>query len=238
MAVAFNPPVTGPKRTGRPIRMEHGRVVLHSAGPEDAVLLRRWMADPMVAQPMGRRPETHSEERLRDYVSRFDRLLDHLLVIRDAETAAPLGFATISINGPTRVATIAISIGERTRARDTQIVLSGAARAICTWVFETVGLRKLVVHVAKTNERTAGWVSERMTLEGELRDEIVLPDGTARTLLRYGMLRPEWDELKTWFEARDRVGILPVRRRDRSSARPAFKGARPPRRDDTGSDQA
>lgn len=228
MAVSFNPPATGPRPTGRPVVMESDHAILVSAGPEDVPLLRRWMADPLVAGPMGRLPEDHPPERIAAYVARFDRLLDHLLVIRDKASNAPLGFAVIAIDGRNRIATITISIGERRRGSDTQLALSAAARAICAWVFETVGLRKLVVQVAQTNARTAAWVGERMTLEAELRDELLMQDGTTRTLYRYGMLRPEWDALKAWFQERDRAGIAPTLRRHRPERAGTFEGARPP----------
>jgi RimJ/RimL family protein N-acetyltransferase len=200
-------------RRGRPILLEAGDWILDSGDDEATVpSFRRWMQDPVFARPLGRAAGDPGDEAIRAYVRRFDRLTAHLFFVRRRHDRRPVGICQVHIDPRNRLAWMDVVIGERGR-EDTQHVLTEAGFAAMRWAFDEIGLDKVNVQVAESNERTGAWLARRMTLEARLRDEVVLPDGSRGTLLRYGILRTEWEALKAWRSRRIEQGGSPVVRR-------------------------
>lgn len=193
---AFGPvDAPAPSRRGRPILLTAGDWKLDSAdNPDQVPAIRRWMQDRLFAGSLGRTATDPGDAMAANFVMRFDRLAHHLFMIRRAD-GAPDGVAMVHIDVSNRLCWLEIAIGER-KGGDTQTALTEVAFALATWVFETLGLDKINVQVAEDNGRTASWAARRMTLEARLRDEVRLPDGRRRTILRYGLLRSEWEAVK------------------------------------------
>ena len=181
-----------PVQVGRPVRLEAGAFHLASATVNDAAAIARWMDDPVLCKALGRQPRDIGVDAARAYVERFDRLLAHLLLVRRNSDDVAVGMMIVHIDGANRLAWMDAGIGERGRD-DSQIALGMAAQATLAWIFDGIGLHKACAHVAEDNARTVEWMNRRFTLEATLREEVLLADGSRRTILRYGMLRSEWE---------------------------------------------
>lgn len=206
----FGGTAPAPAQRGRPILIDAGDWTLDSNDDEAVVpVFRRWMQDPVFARPLGRAAGDPGDDVIRSFILRFDRLTAHLFFIRRKSDGVPVGMCQVHISPANQLAWLDLVIGERGR-QDTQIALTAAAFAIGGWIFETIGLHKINVQVSERNQRTDAWIAKRMTLEARLREEIALPDGTRDTLLRYGLLKSEWEALKEWRRRRDERGESPT----------------------------
>jgi RimJ/RimL family protein N-acetyltransferase len=195
---------------GAAIRLAYGRHVLESAtGGDEVAAFGRWFADPVVMRPLGRAARLTPEPEILSWIGQHDRRLSHLFVIRRTDTRIPVGYATMRLDAHNRVAWIDISIGVWNEG-DSQIALQDAGIACVAWALEDLGLAKIAVQIAETNERTRLWLDRRLSLEGVLRGEIATPDGGRGTLLRYGLLREDWPTLRRHLEDRSARGIPPT----------------------------
>ena len=130
------------------------------------------------------------------FIARASRDQNLLLGIWARETHTPIGFYMLEIEAAHKVGTISLVIGEDEALR--QAASIETARALVDWAFIVRKLDKIAARVAAFNTITADWLSSRMTLEGRLREQIILADGSRADVLLFGLLRGEWAAVRRW----------------------------------------
>lgn len=190
---------TGPesptRRRGPPVRIDTERFTLESLTPEHASAVAEWMSSSRTSAALGQVPITHSIERTVAYIASFDQIRSYIFGIRVRSTDALVGFYTFQID-PHETGSINLVIGEEGALR--QAVAIETARALVDWAFNERGLEKVTARVAESNRITANWLGTRMTLEGCLREQIKLPDGSRVGVLMFGLLKREWQAVRSW----------------------------------------
>ena len=149
-----------------------------------------WLKDPVTARNLNARPESLSEETLRNYVRSFDRAKAHLLGIFEKEWGRLIGLRAIYVNPETGEFLVNVLIGE-SDARN-KGARSQSREVMYRYFFEEMDLKSAVCTVVSTNETTLkvmdrnGWVHE-----GSTRKPAADGQGFVE-LLTFRLTREEW----------------------------------------------
>lgn len=185
-------------RMGQPVRLAAGDWLLDGMlRQDDVATVSNWMASPRIAYVLGRSVAPPNHQRTLGYFQTFDRISSHLLIVRRREDGRAEGLVAIRMDGRHLVADVDVIVGSATtRLRDGQTLLQVAGDAVAAWVFDVVGMRKIMARVLRRNRRTVAWAERHLILEGTLRDHARLPDGSRETVLQFGLLAEEWRSRK------------------------------------------
>lgn len=165
----------------------------------DAEALRAWLLDPVVAASIGRDPDHMTDSDFEAIRMQHDGRTGWLFFARAASTGTPQAYVSVLVSPSDGNARLDILVGDRrVHARS---LLNHVTRALMPWMFERLKVRKVNVHVRADNPVTVAWLKQRMFLEGVLREEMALPDGTGVDIMRFGLLAREWREAVAKSEA-------------------------------------
>lgn len=156
------------------------------------IAMRQWMADPVVTRSIGHDPSHLSDSDFAAIVAQHDGRTGWMFFARAVDTKTPQAYVSILVSPADGIARLDILVGDR-RAH-ARSLLNHATRALMPWMFEYLKVRKINVTVRADNHVTVAWLRHRMTLEGVLRKEMALPDGTGVDMMRFGLLADEWQE--------------------------------------------
>lgn len=151
---------------------------------------QEWLRDPETARNLNARPESLSEETLRNYVRTFDRAANHLLGIFEKASARLVGVRSIYINPHGGDFIVNVLIGE-SDARN-KGARSETREVIYRYFFEEMDLESAVCTVVSTNEAILkimdrnGWVRE-----GVVRKPAADGQGSVE-LIGFRLTRGEW----------------------------------------------
>lgn len=179
---------------GQTMTLPAGDWTLDSALTRDDVAsVAAWLSDRRIAYVLGRVPATLDMRGAAEYMQGFDRIANHLFIIRSRHDGQAKGMAAVRMDGRHLLADFDVIVGAATtRTHDGQKMLAAVGEALAAWVFGKVGIEKLVVRVLRRNRRTAAWADRNLVLEATLRGHVRLPDGSRHDVLQYGLLKSEW----------------------------------------------
>lgn len=182
------------RRMGQAMTIAAGDWTLDSGLTRDDVAgVAAWLSDRRIAYVLGRAPASFDMQGAAEYMQGFDRIANHLFIIRSRQDGQAKGMAAVRMDGRHLLADFDVIVGvATTRTHDGQRMLAAVGEALAAWVFAKVGIEKLVVRVLRRNRRTAAWANRNLVLEATLRGHVRLPDGSRHDVLQYGLLKSEW----------------------------------------------
>ena len=191
-------------RPGEPLRLETERFRLRSLTPADATITYvSWWNDPEVQEGLNFPARGWDRQRAIKHISQFNNKTAFHLGIFCKDTDSMIGFFAAFPDPHTKVAKTNIVIGEKDYWGK-NVVQEVRARML-SFLFEVMGMEKVKGEIQGRNYPSIfNYKAMGFTCEGVLRNDIPRFDGGRTDVFIFGLLRDEWDALKTPPPAHDK----------------------------------
>lgn len=178
----------------KPDEIETGRFILKPLHP--MVLAWKtfdWTREKATFEFLGWKVEGKNFWRWYRHLRKYGRKSRHCRAILDKQSSKCIGFHIMAFAGGERSASTTIFVGDKSwRGKGVQREVSGA---VIDHYFRAFSIDRVTGYIAKTNTisiRNA--LALGYKLEGTLREDFVLADGTKTDRLVFGMLRSDWQQ--------------------------------------------
>ena len=190
-------------RPGEPLQLETERFRLRSLTPADATpAYVSWWNDPEVQEGLNFAARGWDRQRAIEHISQFNNRTAFHLGIFCKDTDRMIGFFAAFPNLRTRVAITNIVIGEKD-FWGKNVVQEVRARML-SFLFEVMGMEKVKGEIKGRNYPSIfNYKAMGFTCEGVLRNDIPRFDGGRTDVFIFGLLRDEWEAMKTAAPADD-----------------------------------
>lgn len=178
---------------GSPVELSTSEYILKSIAESDIdERYVSWWRDAAVMAGLPSPVSTLNLEQHRKRIAnQFDNRKRFHLSIIERETDLRIGFLAIILVPFHGVASVNIVVGDKSFwGRN---VLPAVAEALKEFIFETLGAAKISAHVVARNlPMIRGCKAVNLTVEGILKEEWRLADGTRADVLVFGLLGKDW----------------------------------------------
>lgn len=161
--------------------------------PERLEAFSEWMADPVVARSLGRRPSKMPMQQVRQIMAQHDGRSSWVLFVTVPATGRVIGYVSMMM-APNGIARLDMILGDRTVHGNP--FMGHVATRVIDWLITEARARKVVMHVLASNRASNVFIADLLFKEGVLREETLLPDGSAVDQIRYSVLEREWPAVK------------------------------------------
>lgn len=182
---------------GEPLQLETERFLLRSLTPADATSTYvGWWNDPEVQEGLNSAARDWDRQRAVEHISDFNNKTSFHLGIFCKDTDRMIGFFAAFPRPVAKVAKTNIVIGEKDYWG--QHVVQEVRARMLSFLFEVMGMEKVKGEIQGRNYPSIfNYKAMGFTCEGVLRSEIKRFDGGRTDVFVFGLLRDEWEALKS-----------------------------------------